>query len=95
MKLPTNGAMIAGSVRDSRNAQVLHSLPPVMRPRTTLVHWGEPALTERLEKAEDIFFITLSEARVALDGTDMHSIVREPGQQITVDGSNGRGSLEK
>ena len=31
----------------------------------------------RLEKAEDIFFISLSEARDALLGTDMRSIVRE------------------
>jgi rifampicin phosphotransferase len=35
------------------------------------------ALAERLEAAEDIFFITLSEARDALNNRDMRSIVRE------------------
>jgi pyruvate,water dikinase len=31
----------------------------------------------RLETAEDIFFITLSETQAALTGTDLHSVVRE------------------
>ena len=35
------------------------------------------ALAERLEKAEDIFFITFSEARAALESTDMRTLVRE------------------
>jgi pyruvate,water dikinase len=38
---------------------------------------GKLALAKRLETAEDIFFITLSEARNALEGTDMRSLVRE------------------
>jgi pyruvate,water dikinase len=35
------------------------------------------ALAERLEAAEDVFFITFSEAHGALEGTDMRSIVRK------------------
>jgi len=40
---------------------------------------GDPklALAERLETAEDIFFITLAEAQAALESTEMRSIVRE------------------
>ncbi len=48
------------------------------RVREQLWYVGEKlAQAERLEKTEDIFFITLTEARAALDGTDMRSIVRE------------------
>ena len=46
--------------------------------REQLWYIGEKlALAERLEAAEDVFFITLSEARAALESTDMRSIVRE------------------
>jgi phosphohistidine swiveling domain-containing protein len=46
--------------------------------REQLWYIGEKlALAERLEKAEDVFFITLSEARAALESIDMRSIVRE------------------
>jgi rifampicin phosphotransferase len=46
--------------------------------REQLWYIGEKlALARRLETAEDIFFITLSEARAALESTDMRSIVRE------------------
>ena len=46
--------------------------------REQLWYIGERlALAERLEKAEDIFFITLAEARAALERSDMRSIVRE------------------
>ncbi len=48
------------------------------RVREQLWSIGEKlAQAERLETAEDIFFITLSEAQAALAGTDMRSIVRE------------------
>ena len=48
------------------------------RAREQLWAIGEKlAQAERLETAEDIFFITLPEARVALAGTDMRSVVRE------------------
>jgi rifampicin phosphotransferase len=48
------------------------------RVREQLWSIGEKlALAERLETAEDIFFITFSEARAALESTDMRSIVRE------------------
>ena len=49
-----------------------------MHSRTTLVHWHKSlAQAERLEVANDIFFITLAEAHAALEGTDLRSIVRE------------------
>ena len=38
---------------------------------------GELAQAGRLEKAEDVFFVTLPEAREALTGTDLRSVVRE------------------
>ncbi len=38
---------------------------------------AELAQAGRLEKAEDIFFITIPEARAALDGEDLRSLVRE------------------
>jgi rifampicin phosphotransferase len=48
------------------------------RAREQLWSVGEKlAQAGRLETAEDIFFITLSEARAALAGTDMRSVVRE------------------
>jgi phosphohistidine swiveling domain-containing protein len=48
------------------------------RARTLLWPVGaELAQSGRLERAEDIFFITLPEAHEALSGTDMRSIVRE------------------
>lgn len=46
--------------------------------REQLWYIGEKlALAEQLEKAEDIFFITLTEAHAALTGIDMRSTVRE------------------
>src|SRR5256714_7602530 len=46
--------------------------------REQLWHIGEKlALAGRLETAEEIFFITLSETGAALEGTVMRSIVRE------------------
>ena len=48
------------------------------RVREQLWFIGEKlALAERLEKAEDIFFVTFSEARAALESTDMRTLVRE------------------
>jgi rifampicin phosphotransferase len=48
------------------------------RIREQLWYFGQKlALAERLEKAEDIFFITLPEVRASLEGTDMRSTVRE------------------
>jgi pyruvate,water dikinase len=38
---------------------------------------AELAKAGRLESAEDIFFVTLPEARAALAGTDLRSVVRE------------------
>jgi pyruvate,water dikinase len=50
----------------------------VARARALLFPVGEElARTGRLEKAEDIFFLTLPEARAAASGSDLRSAVRE------------------
>jgi rifampicin phosphotransferase len=78
------GLLVGFCLRRTRDLYGLRETPKfylvklLARGRELLWPVGEElATTGQLEQAQDIFFISLSEARAALAGTDMRSVVRE------------------
>ncbi|MBA3556440.1 MAG: phosphoenolpyruvate synthase, partial [Gemmatimonadales bacterium] len=78
------GALVGFLLRRARALAGMREMPKFCiillfaRARALLWPVGEElAKAGRLESAEDVFFVTLPEARAALAGTDLRSVVRE------------------
>ena len=78
------GSLVGFLLKRARSLAGLREVPKFLvilvfaRARTLLLGIGEDvARSGRLENAEDIFFVTLPEARSALAGRDLRSTVRE------------------
>jgi phosphohistidine swiveling domain-containing protein len=78
------GALVGFCLKRARALSGLREMPKfcmvllLTRARALLWPVGEELVrTGRLERAEDIFFVTLPEARAALAGTELRSTVRE------------------
>jgi rifampicin phosphotransferase len=78
------GALVGFLLKRTRALAGLREIPKffaiLVFARARALLWGigeELARSGRLESAEDIFFVTLPEARAALAGTDLHPVVRE------------------
>ena len=78
------GALVGFLLQRARAMAGLREMPKfciiLLFARARALLWpvgAELAKAGRLESAEDIFFVTLPEARAALAGTDLRSVVRE------------------
>jgi phosphohistidine swiveling domain-containing protein len=83
-KGPLRGALVRFLLRRARALAGLREMPKfcivllLAQARSLLWSVGEDlAASGRLEKAEDVFFVTLPEARAALAGEDLRPVVRE------------------